>query len=607
MGGGGRSGSRLGTSYSSSSVADRAWSSRRVASPPAFLSIDTLLDANIFTSLAFLLCRGDSIIGAAEREGKATAAAKGNKLRSSTPLSAFAQFASITTGRKAISTMLRDLIALIPSVNVPLTASVGTTALMVAAYHGQIKTVSMLLEEFSADVTLTAQLREPSFHGGITALTAATLNGYTAIAEMLLDKGADPNIPDECGNTPLHHAVQTQRIEITKLLLRHGALMSIRNHANHIAEDIAVGLRFKPLMRTLFWWRMAHAVKSGREYPLDVPCDTASAFSDWLSTATTFYKRLDTLREDILTFRNTQENSSVAVICYNRVCQETSTTPMRTIISQLTPYWFPDEVRKLEISGIFLEEATLNTVLTFVKLLPRLEILDFVSCSLTNPLIATICANLAQHPNVRRLNFSLNKHLSKVGAFRIEELLRENTRIIEVEVSNTGLDTATALQLQKAADSNKRALALAYNEYSYSSATKKERLANAIQLSNEMRSLGAGGDVMIDNFVDDGADYYANNAAYTAADSPLGPTAGPSRFVGAVRSNIANASTLSAPAGDNEGAPSSSTASQRLNKSPLVSSSSRSRPSGGARGGNGDGVAGPSSASAVRRSLRSAL
>lgn len=39
--------------------------------------------------------------------------------------------------------------------------------------------------------------------------------------EILLKKGADPNVQDDIGNTPLHHAAQNGDIECVKLLLKH--------------------------------------------------------------------------------------------------------------------------------------------------------------------------------------------------------------------------------------------------------------------------------------------------------------------------------------------------------------------------------------------------
>ena len=580
------------------------------AAAEPFMTIDALLDTNINASLAFLLCNGDALIGAAAREEAEAAASAGGggtyrntyaiaapKQGNNVASSAFICGAlSSSPTEKKVSDLIPNLLALIPSVNAPLSSAVGTTALMIAAYHGQAATVAALLgPKYDADPTLTAQLREPSFDGGVTALMGAVLTGQTAIAEALLARGADPNARDECGNTPLHLAAQHRRVPIVRLLLRYGARTSLRNHVGHAAEDIAVGLRYKPLMRTLFWWRMTHAAidiaantssssyddDSDEEkeetaiaeesakaaahhgggvggghlvpapFPADVPCSTAQSLGAWLQEATVFYKRLDALHAPPIIFRNTIETDSVAVICYDRLCSELGTPPMRTIIHQLAPHWFPDELRRLELSGIFWEGPTLRTALALLKLLPRVETVEFVGCSLTNRHVAAICATLASHPNVRRVDFSLNKHLSKVGAYRIGELLKANPRIIEIAAANTGLDTATVAILTEAAVANKRALALAYNELSYPSAAKAERLAIAVGEAKAMAALAAGGG--------SGRGAEADTEPPALASITFGGGAQQtyqqqqqqqqSRFVGNVRGDVANASTHSAPSG----------------------------------------------------------
>lgn len=49
------------------------------------------------------------------------------------------------------------------------------------------------------------------------------ISGYTPIAEFLIQNGADPNVKDSHGWTPLHRAVLWEHIQIVKLLLRSNA------------------------------------------------------------------------------------------------------------------------------------------------------------------------------------------------------------------------------------------------------------------------------------------------------------------------------------------------------------------------------------------------
>ena len=58
---------------------------------------------------------------------------------------------------------------------------------------------------------------------GRTALLLAVLSGRDAVVSALLARGADPNISDAYGETPLHAAVAANRTEIAQELQRAGA------------------------------------------------------------------------------------------------------------------------------------------------------------------------------------------------------------------------------------------------------------------------------------------------------------------------------------------------------------------------------------------------
>ena len=69
-------------------------------------------------------------------------------------------------------------------------------------------------------------------------LTAATQNKCTAAALELLDGGADPNIADKTGNTPLHVAAQNGALDLVQKLLAKKANLNVKN-----AQARATGFR----------------------------------------------------------------------------------------------------------------------------------------------------------------------------------------------------------------------------------------------------------------------------------------------------------------------------------------------------------------------------
>ena len=132
-------------------------------------------------------------------------------------------------------------------------ADSGFTALMVASrYRGNAKSVKLLLEK-GADVNapkgvkvknsasalfFAAAAGDIEIAGALidekarveeimivieqiptTPLLTATLRGDAAMAELLIEHGADPNRPDKDNNRPLDAAVTNNHLEVLKLLL----------------------------------------------------------------------------------------------------------------------------------------------------------------------------------------------------------------------------------------------------------------------------------------------------------------------------------------------------------------------------------------------------
>jgi ankyrin repeat protein len=92
----------------------------------------------------------------------------------------------------------------------------GGRPLMSACAFGQEDTVRHLLDR-GADVTARRDLDDA------TALHATVCSGSRAIAQLLLDRGADVDARDFEDFTPLHHAATEDLVAVAEVLLEHGA------------------------------------------------------------------------------------------------------------------------------------------------------------------------------------------------------------------------------------------------------------------------------------------------------------------------------------------------------------------------------------------------
>jgi ankyrin repeat protein len=140
----------------------------------------------------------------------------------------------------------------------------GWTPLMYAARQNATQ-ASRALADGHADLNLT----DPD---GTTALTIAIINAHFDLANMLLEKGADPNIADETGMTALYAAVDMHTLgsmlsrpspkllddlssaDLVKALLAHGANPNLRLKKpligrHHNGGDAALGEGTTALMR----------------------------------------------------------------------------------------------------------------------------------------------------------------------------------------------------------------------------------------------------------------------------------------------------------------------------------------------------------------------
>ena len=63
---------------------------------------------------------------------------------------------------------------------------------------------------------------------------------YSRIVKMLLDLGADPNLREQGGFTPLHVAAQNDDVETIRFLLLGGADLTLKSEDGKTALDLAM-------------------------------------------------------------------------------------------------------------------------------------------------------------------------------------------------------------------------------------------------------------------------------------------------------------------------------------------------------------------------------
>jgi ankyrin repeat protein len=114
----------------------------------------------------------------------------------------------------------------------------GFTPLHYAAFFGHTDAARLLLER-GADLEVPA--RNEQFALEARPLHSALAGSQKEVALVLLDAGAEVNAREHQGTTPLHEAAQHGDAELVRLLLERGADPSARLDDGRTAADLAAG------------------------------------------------------------------------------------------------------------------------------------------------------------------------------------------------------------------------------------------------------------------------------------------------------------------------------------------------------------------------------
>ena len=99
----------------------------------------------------------------------------------------------------------------------------NSTPLRAACFDGHLDVVKYLMEN-GADITITSKFIDLN-----SCIQIASGNGHRHVVEYLLQKGEDPNKPDGRGFTSLHAAADGGYLEVAKLLVVHGTVITEDN------------------------------------------------------------------------------------------------------------------------------------------------------------------------------------------------------------------------------------------------------------------------------------------------------------------------------------------------------------------------------------------
>jgi ankyrin repeat protein len=142
----------------------------------------------------------------------------------------------------------------------------GRTALHIAS-EGKAKTVVEILIRFQSEVNSKDQFLEAPLH-----LAIGRIKVNLPIVKVLLQSGADPNIKDGEGVTPLQQATCDGKTDVVHLLLQYKIDVDVKDGNEHTALHLACLFGYKDITELL----LAHGADAKVEAPDGTPFQIAT-------------------------------------------------------------------------------------------------------------------------------------------------------------------------------------------------------------------------------------------------------------------------------------------------------------------------------------------
>ncbi|XP_076457237.1 ankyrin repeat domain-containing protein 16-like [Babylonia areolata] len=112
------------------------------------------------------------------------------------------------------------------------------TPVMEAACRGRVQCLAMLLAHGCGPETRSVRGLTAMHHSLLPSIGSLDSEDMVACLDLLCGKGADIDVQDRCGSTPLHLAIATENLEAVMWLLRHNCHLELESRPVDLAPGV---------------------------------------------------------------------------------------------------------------------------------------------------------------------------------------------------------------------------------------------------------------------------------------------------------------------------------------------------------------------------------